>query len=86
LAVYIDTWVICLATAFMIIITGMFNVQPKGQEEIVSNIPGVEAGAVNVQLVVDSVLPGFGYTFLAVALFSFVSLLCCRTTISQKQA
>ena len=71
-AVYIDTWIICSATAFMILITGMFNVEGAG----VANIPGVEAGATNVQMAVDTVIPGFGYTFLAIALFFF-----CFTTM-----
>jgi len=72
MAVYIDTWVICSATAFMILITGMYNVESLN----VSNIPGVEAGAVYVQMAVDSVISGFGYIFLAFALFFF-----CFTTM-----
>ena len=71
-AVYIDTWIICSATAFMILITGMFNVEGTGT----ANVPGVEAGATNVQMAVDTVIPGFGYTFLALALFFF-----CFTTM-----
>ena len=75
LAVYIDTWLICSATAFMILVTGMYNVQPGG-ETVISNVPGLEAGPVNTQLAVDSVLPGFGSAFLAFALFLF-----CFTTM-----
>ncbi|MDT8860686.1 alanine:cation symporter family protein [Alkalihalobacillus sp. MEB130] len=78
LGVFIDTWVLCSLTAFMILATGMFNVHPSGEETLVSNIPGVEAGVVNIQLAVDSVLPGFGYTFLAIALLFF----CFTTMIS----
>ncbi|SDI32490.1 alanine/glycine:cation symporter family protein [Alteribacillus bidgolensis] len=74
--VYVDTWIICSATAFMILITGMYNVQPDGQEAIVTNVPGVEAGAVNVQMAVSDILPSFGYIFLAIALFFF-----CFTTM-----
>jgi alanine or glycine:cation symporter, AGCS family len=77
-AVYIDTWVICSATAFMVLITGMFNVHPNGKEAVVTNVPGIEAGATNVQLAVDSVLSGFGYPFLALALLFF----CFTTMIS----
>lgn len=72
LSVYIDTWIICSATAFMIIITGMYNV--KGAS--VNNVPGLEAGAPNVQMAVDSILVGFGSKFLAIALFFF-----CFTTM-----
>ena len=76
MAVYIDTWVICTATAFMILITGMYNVHPSGTEALATNVPGVEAGAMNVQLAVDSVFSGFGYSFIAIALFFF-----CFTTM-----
>lgn len=72
LSVYIDTWIICSATAFMIIITGMYNV--KGAS--VNNVPGLEAGAPNVQMAVGSILVGFGSKFLAIALFFF-----CFTTM-----
>ncbi|PAE28802.1 sodium:alanine symporter [Paenibacillus sp. 7884-2] len=78
LAVYIDTWIICSATAFMVLITGMFNVHPSGEEAVVTNVPGVEAGAINVQLAVDNVLAGFGYPFLAIALLFF----CFTTMVS----
>lgn len=73
LAVYVDTWIICSATAFMILITGMYNVE--GAASVV-NVPGVEAGSVNVQLAVDTVLPGIGSAFMAIALFFF-----CFTTM-----
>ncbi|WP_339184399.1 alanine/glycine:cation symporter family protein [Oceanobacillus sp. FSL W7-1293] len=73
LAVYVDTWIICSATAFMILITGMYNVE--GAASVV-NVPGVEAGSVNVQLAVDTVLPGVGSAFMAIALFFF-----CFTTM-----
>ncbi|WP_085991009.1 alanine/glycine:cation symporter family protein [Oceanobacillus senegalensis] len=75
-AVYIDTWIICSATAFMVLITGMFNVHPSGGEVVVTNVPGVVAGATNVQLAVDQVISGFGYPFLAIALLFF-----CFTTM-----
>ncbi|WP_307892339.1 alanine/glycine:cation symporter family protein [Bacillus swezeyi] len=78
LAVYFDTWVICSASAFMILMTGMFNVNNENSGQLVTNIPGVEAGAVYVQLSIDQVLPGFGYTFLVISLFFF----CFTTMIS----
>ncbi|MFD1415047.1 alanine/glycine:cation symporter family protein [Oceanobacillus jeddahense] len=72
LAVYIDTWIICSATAFMILVTGMFNVESGG----ITNIPGIEAGSGYVQLAVESTLTGFGSIFLAISLFFF-----CFTTM-----
>ena len=42
-SVYIDTIVVCTATALMILITGMYNVIPEGKTAIVQNIGNVEA-------------------------------------------
>lgn len=71
-AVYIDTWVICSMTGFVVLITGMFNVDAAG----VNNVPGITAGGTNVQLAIDSFIPGFGNAFLAIALLFF-----CFTTM-----
>ncbi|MBX4341152.1 alanine:cation symporter family protein, partial [Mycobacterium tuberculosis] len=39
-SVYIDTWLVCTATAFMILFTGMYNVQNEADKSfIVENIP-----------------------------------------------
>ncbi|WP_342388642.1 alanine/glycine:cation symporter family protein [Salinicoccus bachuensis] len=71
-AVYMDTWIICSMTGFVILITGMFNVEAAG----VSNIPDVTAGPANVQFAIDSVFQGWGSAFLAIALLFF-----CFTTM-----
>ncbi|MCM3117274.1 alanine:cation symporter family protein [Neobacillus sp. MER 74] len=70
-SVYIDTIVVCTATALMILITGMYNITPEGQSSIVDNIPGVEAGPMWTQAAVESVIPGFGGLFVAIAIFFF---------------
>ncbi|MQR96044.1 alanine/glycine:cation symporter family protein [Fictibacillus phosphorivorans] len=71
-SVYIDTWLVCTATAFMILFTGMYNVQNEADKTfIVENIPGVEAGTAFTQEAIESVLPGFGSGFVAVSLFFF---------------
>ncbi|MDP5292552.1 alanine/glycine:cation symporter family protein [Oceanimonas sp. CHS3-5] len=70
-SVYIDTLFVCSATAFMIIITGAYNVMGKAGEAIVEQLPGVEAGPGYTQAAVESVMPGFGGVFVAVALFFF---------------
>jgi alanine or glycine:cation symporter, AGCS family len=71
-SVYIDTWLVCTATAFMILFTGMYNVQNEADKSfIVENIPGVEAGTAFTQEAIESVLPGFGSGFVAVSLFFF---------------
>ncbi|WP_085991007.1 alanine/glycine:cation symporter family protein [Oceanobacillus senegalensis] len=70
-SVFITTFVICSATAFMILITGMYNVESPNGSVIVNNIGKVEAGSSNVQLAVETVLPGFGAPFIAIAIFFF---------------
>ncbi|MBY6038150.1 alanine:cation symporter family protein [Fictibacillus nanhaiensis] len=71
-SVYIDTWLVCSATAFMILFTGMYNVQNEGDKSfIVQNLPGVEAGPTYTQEAIESVIPGFGAGFVAVSLFFF---------------
>lgn len=70
-SVYIDTLFVCTATAFMILITGMYNVQPEGGQAIVNNLGNVEAGPFFTQAAVESSLPGFGAPFVAIALFFF---------------
>lgn len=70
-SVYVDTLLVCSATAFMILITGMYNVTPEGKTAIVNNLADVEPGPGYTQSAVESVLPGFGAPFVAVSLFFF---------------
>ncbi|MHC8516846.1 alanine/glycine:cation symporter family protein [Sporosarcina sp. ITBMC105] len=71
-SVYIDTLFVCSATAFMILFTGMYNTQTEdGKGFIVHNLEGVEQGPGYTQAAVDSILPGFGAGFVAIALFFF---------------
>ncbi|WNC14028.1 alanine/glycine:cation symporter family protein [Brevibacillus brevis] len=70
-SVYVDTLFVCSATAFMILITGMYNVTPEGAEPIVQKLGNVEPGPIYTQLAVESVLPGFGSPFVAIALLFF---------------
>jgi alanine or glycine:cation symporter, AGCS family len=71
-SVYIDTWLVCSATAFMILFTGMYNVQNEADKSfMVQNLPGVEAGPGFTQAAIESVIPGFGAGFVAVSLFFF---------------
>ncbi|MBN2260455.1 MAG: alanine:cation symporter family protein [Clostridiales bacterium] len=69
-SVYVDTLFVCSATAFMILITGNYNVA-LGDGFIVENIPGVAMGPAFTQMSVDTLLPGFGAGFVAIALFFF---------------
>lgn len=70
-SVYIDTLLVCSATAFMILMTGMYNVTPDGQEPIVTTLGEMEPGPGYTQAAVESVLPGFGAPFVAIALIFF---------------
>lgn len=76
-SVYIDTLFVCSATAFMIIITGMYNVSDATGNFIINNLPGVEAGPIFTQSAVESVIPGFGANFVAISLlfFAFTTIL-----------
>lgn len=74
-SVYIDTLFVCSATAFMILMTGMYNIQgslPEGQF-IVQNVAAdtVISGPAFTQMAVSSVFGNFGSVFVAVAVFFF---------------
>ncbi|WP_140719379.1 alanine/glycine:cation symporter family protein [Pseudomonas sp. Hp2] len=71
-AIYFDTMMVCTSTAFLVLSTGMFNVySPGGGAPLFSGVPGVEEGPGFAQAAVESVLPGWGAIFVAVALFFF---------------
>lgn len=72
-SVYVDTLFVCSATAFMIIITGAFNVHDSDGGFIIQNLPAtIDANSpAFTQLAVESVFPGVGGPFVAVALFFF---------------
>ncbi|WP_253905568.1 sodium:alanine symporter family protein [Bacillus sp. THAF10] len=73
-SVYIDTILVCSATAFMILFTGSYNVEDPNNEGqfLVNNLgASVEAGAEYTQAAVESVLPGFGAGFVGISLLFF---------------
>lgn len=70
-SVYIDTIVVCTATALMILVTGMYSVTPEGKEPIVETMGEIEAGPIYTQEAVETVLPGFGSMFVSIAIFFF---------------
>jgi AGCS family alanine or glycine:cation symporter len=75
-SVYIDTFLVCTSTAFMILITGMYDVKPAGIAPITNKLGNV-APSMYTQLAVDSVFHKFGAAFIAVALLFF-----CFTTLT----
>ncbi|MCW8335213.1 alanine/glycine:cation symporter family protein [Vibrio paucivorans] len=73
-SIYIDTLLVCSATAFMILITGAYNVHGGADGAfLVQNISAeISAnGPVFTQMAIESALPGVGKPFIAVALFFF---------------
>jgi alanine or glycine:cation symporter, AGCS family len=70
-SVYIDTLFVCSATAFMILFTGMYNTTRPDGTFIVQNLKGIEAGPGYTQAAIESIFPGFGAGFVAIALFFF---------------
>jgi AGCS family alanine or glycine:cation symporter len=71
-AIYIDTMLVCTSTAFLVLASGMYNVHaPDGVAMLHNALPGVEAGPGFAQAAVESILPGWGAGFVAVALFFF---------------
>ena len=72
-SVYIDTLFVCSATAFMILITGAYNVHGEGSQFIIQNIaPTIDANSpAFTQYAMENTIPGLGAPFVAVALFFF---------------
>ncbi len=70
-SIYVDTWFVCTATAFMVLLTGKYNVARPSGGFIVEYLPGVPTGPAFTQAAVDAVIPGFGSAFVAIALFLF---------------
>jgi len=72
-SVYIDTLLVCTATALMILITGAYNVHDPSGGFLIQNLaPGLAANSpAFTQYAVESMLPGVGKPFVAFALFFF---------------
>lgn len=70
-AIYFDTMLVCTATAFLILATGMYNVILPDGTVLQQALPGVEAGSGFAQAGIESILPGWGAGMVAAALFFF---------------
>jgi len=72
-SVYVDTLFVCSATAFMILITGMYTTSDGAGGFLYNNpaLEGAHPGPIFTQSAVDTLLPGFGSIFVAIALFFF---------------
>ncbi|MBQ9664237.1 MAG: alanine:cation symporter family protein [Oscillospiraceae bacterium] len=77
-SVYVVTIFICTATALMILSTNSFNViNEKTGVMITENLSGSGVGSAFVQAAINTVLPGAGAKFVAIAvlLFAFTTLM-----------
>jgi AGCS family alanine or glycine:cation symporter len=70
-SVYIDTLFVCSATAFMLLITGQYNVEGPDGKAMFIGVQGVAGGPGYVQTALENAMPGFGAIFVAVALLFF---------------
>ncbi|SHJ05697.1 alanine or glycine:cation symporter, AGCS family [Geosporobacter subterraneus DSM 17957] len=70
-SVYVDTLFVCSATAFMILITGSYNINNPAGGFLVEKLPGVKIGPAFTQKAVETLMPRFGAPFVAIALFFF---------------
>ncbi len=70
-SVYIDTLFVCSATGFMVLLTGCYNVVGAAGTALYERLPGIEAGPGYTQAAVETVMPGWGAPFVAIALFFF---------------
>lgn len=75
-SIYFDAFLVCTATAFIILNTDMYNVIRPAGGMIVERLPGVEPGVGFVQAGIETTFPGFGAAFVALAIlfFAFTTL------------
>lgn len=72
-SVYVDTILVCTATALMILCSGTYNILSPSGEILVAGAPELGGNYVSyTQAAVDSVLKGFGGQFVSIALIFFV--------------
>ncbi|WP_396021194.1 alanine/glycine:cation symporter family protein [Bacillus sp. S/N-304-OC-R1] len=71
-SIYFDIFLVCTSTAFIILFTGMYNtINEKTGDYLVQNLSHVQEGPGYTQIAVDTLMPGFGSEFVAIALFFF---------------
>lgn len=70
-SVYVDTLLVCTATALMILFTGQYNVVNPEGGFLVEKLPGVAFGSEFTLRAINTHFPAFGGSFVAIALFLF---------------
>ena len=72
-SVYVDTLLVCTATALMILCSGTYNILDGEGNILVGQAPELGANYVSyTQAAIDSALPGLGGAFVSIALVFFV--------------
>ena len=72
-SVYVDTLLVCTATALMILCSGTYNILDSSGNILVEKAPELADNYVGyTQAALDSVMSGFGSQFVTIALFFFV--------------
>ena len=77
-SVYVDTLLVCTATALMILTSGTYNILDAGGNMLLANAPELGNNYAGfTQSAVDSVFAGFGSQFVSVAMifFTFTTIL-----------
>lgn len=76
-SVYIDILLICMASGLMMVVSGKFNVTNPDGGFFIENLPGVAVGPNWVQEAINTLAPGWGPAFVAIAvlMFGFACLL-----------
>ena len=74
LSVFIGTFFVCTTSAIMMLITGCYNVSGGSGEMLYEGLPGVAYGNGFVSEAIDTVVPGLGAPFVAVAILCFASV------------
>lgn len=71
-SIYLDVFLVVTSTALMILFTNSYNtINEKTGKILVEHLKGVESGPAYTQAAVDTILPGLGSGFIAIALFFF---------------
>ncbi|NMB10519.1 MAG: alanine:cation symporter family protein, partial [Tissierellia bacterium] len=72
-SIYVDVLFVCMATGLLIVATDSYNViTPVGEVLHQGHIsPDLVTGGANAQAAIDTVFPGFGSAFVALAIFLF---------------
>lgn len=70
-SVYVDTLFVCTITGLMILSTNSYNVITEDGRTVVEHVPGLKAGPAFTQAAIDTAIPGYGASFVAVAMFFF---------------